>query len=378
MRHNNASIRRASTRCSDHLRVLLSRGFAITFILMFATPASFPQCTVLAKHPVADVFYLKPSSVWMLYSDGSTQYITRSSDGGKSWKSAPNPTPIIDVFFLDRRLGWGVGLKSIGQGKALSYTVLLYVTKDGGRRWTLLPAKRFPAESPTIVTGILFLDREHGWLVGDGGGGSSLVYETSDGGETFRPVSKLTGGVHPARGISSDGRDRIWVYGDDRLFVSPDRGKSWIRQFDSNSSVDLPINTGWFFPNGSGVLGGGDATGVILSTTDAGKNWITRLKVPETSYATYFESVYFWDHEHGCMVGSSNSLFCTADGGRTWSGRDVLPPYKGPCSPNVNLFKQIVMTGSGRGWLRDNGDHLYQTTDGGQTWSEIDPVRVLR
>jgi photosystem II stability/assembly factor-like uncharacterized protein len=128
--------------------------------------------------------------------------------------------------------------------------------------------------------------------------------------------------------------------------------------------------TGWLSSSSAGVIGAQGVGGVILSTDTGGKNWELRL---ETKDANYFTSASFWDDRRGCIVGSSNFLFCTTDGGRSWLGHDVLPHYRGPCPSDVNLFTQLVMLQSGKGWVRDNGGLLYKTDDAGATWREIDP-----
>jgi photosystem II stability/assembly factor-like uncharacterized protein len=172
--------------------VLFPRLLAALVLVGFVIPGAPAQCTIAARHPVKDIFFLGQSQGWIIYSEGTTQYIARTHDGGKSWSSALSGAPLTKIYFLTPRLGWGAGVKSLGSGKALSYTLPLFVTSDGGEHWSRVRAKGFPGKKPMMLNGILFVDRQHGWLVGSKEYGFSFVYETFDGGQTFHYVSALS------------------------------------------------------------------------------------------------------------------------------------------------------------------------------------------
>jgi photosystem II stability/assembly factor-like uncharacterized protein len=366
------------------VRVLLRGLVALLLLLSPLVRACFAQCVISARHPAQDIFFLGRSDGWILYADGSTQYVARTHDGGQTWTSLPNQPPLTKFYFLTRRLGWAIGVNSTGRKDSPSYTLPLFFTQDGGEHWSGLPAKGFPAEQPMVVSGILFVDRSHGWLVGEKEYGLSFVYETFNGGLTFHYISALSDQNGTARGISWDRNSRIWVYGNDSLFVSSNRGKSWVRTLRSGALPGgynhLVFMTGWLSSNSAGVIGAQGVGGVILSTDNGGKNWDLRL---ETKDAVYFTSASFWNNRHGCVVGSSNFLFCTKDGGRSLSGRDVLPrprvvAHEG-CSPSdMNVFTKLIMSESGKGWLLGDDGRLYQTEDGGQSWRVLDPVAEFR
>jgi photosystem II stability/assembly factor-like uncharacterized protein len=85
-----------------------------------------------------------------------------------------------------------------------------------------------------------------------------------------------------------------------------------------------------------------------------------------------FESVSFWDRVHGCAVAPPDILFCTADSGRTWTSRRVLPKTDNAQVMVENSFKKIVFAAEGRRGLVLNFEGLlYTTEDGGNTWNRL-------
>lgn len=71
--------------------------------------------------------------------------------------------------------------------------------------------------------------------------------------------------------------------------------------------------TGWAVGN----------TGVILSTTDAGKTWTPQ----ESGTTEMFNSVYFANKTTGWAVGNKGVNLSTTDAGNTWSGRAPVPDF---------------------------------------------------
>jgi len=114
--------------------------------------------------------------------------VLRTTNGGKTWqRSRAHISPwkggtLYDVCFTSRKIGWVSGITNIGaqpQG-------VVFATTDGGQTWNLkIPAreKMFPNHA---ITGIDFVNKKQGWLVGEHG----LFAYTLDGGETW---------VEPAR-----------------------------------------------------------------------------------------------------------------------------------------------------------------------------------
>ena len=139
-------------------------------------------------------------------------YVWRTSDGGQTWQpSAPlvlqlQGEPALlenflphSIFFLDEQNGWIV----ISVGHYMNQDVLvIYATQDGGQTWNIRADKFSMGEGegqdggvgmPCRVTGIAFLDTQHGFFAGDCiavsvDDGWSIL-ETKDGGQTWHRLA---------------------------------------------------------------------------------------------------------------------------------------------------------------------------------------------
>ena len=104
--------------------------------------------------------------------------IFATGDGGLSWHTEVLDVPagFTGVSFADATHGWAV-TRSGG----------LYRTEDGGASWSVgqIPANGVPVED------VDFPDATHGWAVGgapwSAGGLGTVVWATSDGGDSWRP-----------------------------------------------------------------------------------------------------------------------------------------------------------------------------------------------
>jgi photosystem II stability/assembly factor-like uncharacterized protein len=127
----------------------------------------------------------------------------RTSDGGRSWTSAPLPgerlaaTGNTVVSFADAEDGYVVTEEGAAAGPAPRATAM-FATHDGGRSWTSLPA-------PPVSGYISFESASSGWLVG--GPEGSGFYRTTDGGRSWQQIQL----PHPAGvgTIASYGLPRI-------------------------------------------------------------------------------------------------------------------------------------------------------------------------
>jgi len=89
-----------------------------------------------------------------------------TSDGGEHWSVVRLDRPAISVYFLDDSLGWVVTEKEI------------LWTEEGGRSWRKMPS------SPKGVLRVWFLDRQHGFAVGE----RKSIWETKDGGRHWKRI----------------------------------------------------------------------------------------------------------------------------------------------------------------------------------------------
>ena len=108
----------------------------------------------------------------------STALVT--SDGGEHWALVPLKEFPRSLFFLDELNGWLVTGES------------LWFTSEAGRSWTRIgdqiKADKKLAKAPRtgLIQRVWFMDAKHGYAVGL----QKSVFETRDGGRTWKPVEE--------------------------------------------------------------------------------------------------------------------------------------------------------------------------------------------
>jgi len=161
-----------------------------------------------------------------------------SSDGGAHWTLVPLKEVPLSVFFLDENRGWMVGDK------------FLWSSADGGRTWIKL------SELEDAVR-VYFANQDHGWAVGE----QKTVYETSDGGKEWKPVSA-------AAQPDSTAERTVYNWID---FANPKVGiiTGW-NQPPGRTSSGLPE---WMNPDSTRFRKETPRVSIFLQTRDSGKTW---------------------------------------------------------------------------------------------------------
>lgn len=323
-------------------------------------------------HEVDDVFFLDSTHGWIVVEDHRLDLsdLFRTTDGGKSWTRVQAPSGVGEICFVTPNLGWAIrGIKS-GE----RYFGYLLRTSDSGSTWNQTMTQPLDAglAPDEFVVHMAFSDGKLGWFFSSGTGPAGSVLVTRDGGKTVQVLSTPSDD-RDYRGIFALPGERVWVLGSNNILSTHDIGETWEQQFNwvepHPNSAQTMLSSGSFFPDGLGwVVGQNVDKGIVLATHDFGRHW---NQVYESAESQNLYSVYFSDERNGCAIGFDESIFCTNDGGTTWTDRKVLPS---PRREQANFFVQIVMLNSGRGFALRAGGFLYETIDGGQTWHEFDPL----
>lgn len=270
--------------------------------------------------------------------------IFRTADGGRSWQKAAAesryPFFAVKLQFIDARCGWLMVSQGVAAG---SERVEIYRTGDGGASWSLAaaadPDSRKPGGLPFggLKNGISFRDEENGWVTGYSHGPGIFLYQTSDGGETWREQSLP---VPPGYGTEGGS------------------ASAWPPVFFDGKDGFLPVRFGAQQPPAT----------VFYATHDGGATWNPTAPVtPENNKGLVWS---FADARHGFAT-DGDRLYLTADGGRKWT----------EITPDTSLVGvlQLEFINSKKGWalVSEPGStrtRLLRTVDGGRTWKLLHPA----
>ena len=187
-------------------------------------------------------------------------------------------------------------------------------------------------------------------------------------------------GVFYYNGISVVSPDVVFVCGDmpnpkggeERLGVilrTTDGGKNWIETpIEKPGILITSLNSLHFIDSNVGWVVGADSgnDGILLKTTDGGSSWsLTRLRYKQVPVSVFFSDAdYGWiggaapllGEEEG--IGGPSAILATNDGGNTWNAQTNIP---------VSVLR-ITFVDNSTGWAAGTNGVIYKTIDGGRTW----------
>ncbi len=338
-----------------------------TFYVALATGGVFKTANmgttwsaVFEKEAVASVgavavWQKNPDVVWVGTGEANSRNssswgngIYRSSDGGGKWEHlglaasgsiarvVTDPADSQTVFVAALGRLWG---ENPERG--------VYVTRDGGRSWALsleVDARTGACDlamdpgNPRVLYAAMYARRRTPWSFSSGGP-SGGIFKTSDGGRTWR---KLTRGlpVETGRiGLDIHRKDSRVVY----AVVESDEGGQ-VATFEARSR-----------------------TGGVFRSDDAGEHW-ARLS-PWAPRPFYFSQVRVQPDDDRRVYLLGVDLWISDDGGRTFragGGRNLHPDFHAM-------------------WIDPaNGDHVLTGTDGGvflshdrgASWDYLDNLAI--
>ena len=235
------------------------------------------------------------------YTHTTEGILLRTRNGGQTWqKESTAALPGLNyVKFFDEQRG-----VALGDSSAL-FPSGVFTTKDGGRRWSAVPAQRVGG----WLTGD-FSDRNVGVLAGSQGALASMWRRS------IKP-SRI-----PALGLRSVRRVKLlsardgWLVGDGGLILrTTDSGVSWQTP---PTAIPQRVTRHFDFSAVAGVgshcwIAGSPGT-LVFHSADGGRSWEsfpTRQNLP-------IHSLTFVDQQHGWAVGALGTILASVDGGRTW------------------------------------------------------------
>jgi photosystem II stability/assembly factor-like uncharacterized protein len=260
--------------------------------------------------------------------------VYKSLDGGLNWQHIGlDDTEKIGAIWVDPKNPDTVVVAALGQTYARNEQRGLFKTTNGGKNWRKVLYKddatgaidvSFAPDNPLIGFAALWghyvqPGNARGALDGSGGGG---IYKTTDGGETWTPV---TAGLPTERVgrigvVVAPGGQRVYanVAGgrDGGLYTSDDGGKTW-----QKTTKDPRIQGSGYFgkvfldPRNSDIVYIAQTS--LYRSTDGGKNFISYKGAPggDDNHALWIDPT----NSDWMILGSDQGGVVSMDGGKSWS-----------------------------------------------------------
>lgn len=286
-----------------------------------------------------------PNTVWVGSGENNSQRsvafgdgVYRSLDGGKSWKNMglkdSGHISMIRIHPEDSNTVWVAAqgpLWNSGGDRGL------YKTIDGGETWERLleidedtGVNEFvidPASPDTLVASS-YQRRRHVWTLINGGPGSG-IHKTSDGGKTWRKISKGLpegdlGRIGLAAAPTAPGTLYAIIEADDEgkgVYRSTDFGESWEKRSNHMTSSPQYYNELYVDPNDADVIYSVDT--FTHRSEDGGKTW-NRISIKNR----HVDDHALWidpDNSSHLYIGGDGGVYETWDRGETWRHVRNLP-----------------------------------------------------
>ena len=356
--------------------------------------------------------------------DPNAPRVWRTSDGGKSWSSAPLPAPasgwgswdqhhryhggtavgtvhavtspgrptgtlVVPVGFgrsgvavegsSDGGRTWRL-LSTLGTGGAAELTTAaatfdpltartwveaapggVYRTTDAGHRWTLTRTHTGLSTQP-----VSFVSTRDGLQAGDY---AAIAYRTADGGSTWTASPAATGATgEGASELAVAGPHFAAAGGAGGLAVSLSSGRRWVERLGPTDPVDQ------LDPIGPKAMVAVTADQVLVST-DAGGSW-RPLLLPLSGAVS---SAQFWSTTSGAVRAGGQTLV-TTDSGRGWRPLALPVGWVLPSSDDPPTCFAADGAADGAAWAvaeRAGRSEVLVSTDAGRSWRVALPAARL-
>lgn len=347
-------------------------------------PVTTYQWQLLQRSPVAssrtdDIWFFDELTGWLVNSSG---YVCKTEDGGNWWQQkfflAPNlpSMPYLrSMSWANRQIGWIGAVTGIG-GDDLKTPVpitapsqyirtLLHQTTDGGETWK--PVENLPEGTPAGICGFHAVNERvaYGSGTNDPGLPGPGIIKTTDNGASWELIDM--------REYASNLID-IYFFDEDNGFVVGGLN-------DESYCPYNPPEPGGAYP-APRLSRYSQVRPVILRTRDGGKSWInTTANINDFECGEWGWKIQFLNETHG-FVALENfrdaSILVTTDGGNSWVKKHVANDQN-PASPAINNdLEGIGFLNERQGWVGGwgfgnvdasvNGLENSYTEDGGETW----------
>lgn len=320
-----------------------------------------------------------PNTVWLGTGENNNQRsvgygngVYKSVNGGKGWiHCGLQNSEHIAKIIVDPRNSDVVYVAAVGPLWNSGGDRGLYKTTDGGKTWTAvltIDANTgvtdlvMDPRNPDVLIASAYQRRRHVWTY-IGGGPSSGLHKTTDGGKTWRKITEgIPGGEIGRIGLAISPVNPDYVYavveaedGKGGFFRSTDRGESFSKMGGKFTSGNYyqEIIADPIYRDRVYLM---DTYGAV--TDDGGKTWRNI-----GNKARHVDDHAFWinpnDAEH-VRIGCDGGIYESWNGGATWDFKENLP---------ITQFYKVAV---------DNSEPVYHIYGGTQdNFSLGGPSRTL-
>jgi len=288
------------------------------------TPTTSPSPSPIALPSFAQLNAPSGTVVWAVVQG---QRLFHSGDRGDTWQERTLPLPIIsaDIAFTNDQNGLLLTAGSAAT-QCQAQLAVVWRTTDAAATWRKLPGtgiadymcKRYLSSS----------DATHAFFTASSPNADSVVYRTTDGGQTWAASTPLP----DPPGVTSSGGGFVLSAGRPRDF----------------GSIVL-VDAGF----------GGDRARHFFRSTDGGATFRYASTIPTLEGAVAYVTATRW-----LQIGTPGTSKETTDGGASWHAYTTDYGQAAPIAPDVVFGDASVGYATVRG-------EIQRTTDGGAHWTAI-------
>lgn len=264
-----------------------------------------------------------------------TPALLKTTNGGTNWV-VTRTVQINQIQFVDKNTGYAIGYVPTNHR--------VYKTTNCGNTW----------DSMFIGQGaygsLSFINKDTGWIGGFNQSSTKMVWQTTNGGQTFQLQYSAPGGFISNIFFTKQnysGNYYGWFTVSGNMHYTTNSGANWTQYTNMpNSNAGNPYflnkDTGW-------VVNANGSQNYTMFTTNNGNNWIIQ-NLPSIYGAI---DLYFHNSFTGWGAGGFGKVTKSVNSGFNWGYQDV------PFFTVNNIFFLDNQTG----WCGGNG--IAKTTNGG-------------
>ncbi len=265
--------------------------------------------------------------------------VYKSNNGGKTWFSIGlKNTHVISQIVVSPDNPQVVFVAALGHVFGNNTERGVYRSSDGGKTWkkvlyvndkTGASSIALNPHNPRILFAGMWQAFRKPWMLSSGGPGSGL-YKSTDGGDTWKNISKYPGlpkGVLGKIGVTVSGANSNRIYAlieakNGGVFRSDDGGKTWSRRFHQSQLTQRA----WYYsriyadPKNENIVYAPQVSGLFRS--EDGANHFKPIRTP------HGDNHVLWINPENPEImigGNDGGASVTYDGGKSWSSENNQP-----------------------------------------------------